>query len=401
MPGFGKPTTAEQNSMPTAASTGDVAGPRPTVGRGLNVVFIPSVSGGLGHLTRATMLARALAAADPSLHISFALSAFRLRHFNVKVARGSGFPVRVVPDPSRQRRDRQIGRALGEADVIIEDTERRMIGYRRILPRLRAWISVPMLPLWDELFMEWPFLAQVDHILWAYPEIMPPPGELSVFSDKLTVTGPIVDAGAMPSREAARKRLRIKPDERLITYAPRGFPSGEAWGRRVLGGVVHAVLRLRETDPRLRLVLTAAPDLDWIQSDDLPPLDRTEGITVKGIVPADEARTWTAAADVAVVEGTSALFDAAVACTPVLMVPGPIYETWLEGMWLHRKRAGVVEWIERVTPERMTERLREALEPEPAAERVRRLRRIVGSDGPGRAVEAILDVIDAKVGAKR
>ena len=40
----------------------------------LNVVFIPSVSGGLGHVTRTIKLARAPERADPSLRISYVLA---------------------------------------------------------------------------------------------------------------------------------------------------------------------------------------------------------------------------------------------------------------------------------------------------------------------------------------
>ena len=79
-------------------------------------------------------------------------------------------------------------------------------------------------------------------------------------------------------------------------------------------------------------------------------LAEIEGVAVRGVLPPEEARDHLAAADLAVVEGTSALFDAAAAGTPLLMVPGPIYETQLEGAWVRQHEAGVVVPIGEVTP---------------------------------------------------
>jgi hypothetical protein len=173
----------------------------------LHVAFVPSVSGGLGHVTRTLKLARALERADPRLRITYVLDELNLRPINVDAVARTGYPYRIVPNPVRHERDERIRAVLGDVDLVIEDTNRRLIAHRRILPRLKAWISIPMLPIWDELFMDWPLLEQVDHILYPYPPVMPPPDELSPFLSKLTVTGPILDPEEMPDRAEARRRL--------------------------------------------------------------------------------------------------------------------------------------------------------------------------------------------------
>jgi hypothetical protein len=358
-----------------------------------NVVFLPSASGGLGHITRTLKLARVLERADSSLRISYALFERHLRLFNVAVVESSGYPVRILPDPPRQERDGKVRAVLGDADVVIDDTCLYPLPYRRILPRLKTWISIPMLPLWDEVFMFWPLFEQVDHILYAYPSVMPLPEELEVYRHKLTVTGPILDPDELPTRAVARRRLGLTDDERFITYAPRGFPFGREFGRRVLRTLVAGVQRLRREWPELRLVLTAVPDLAAIQPPRLPPLQQIEGLVICGVLPPEQALDYLAAADLVVVEGTSTLFDAAVARTPVLMVPGPIFETQLEGRWVGERDAGVVVEVETLTPGRMAASLRKALQPEQAARRAARLAELVGTGGRDRAVETVLRVI--------
>jgi hypothetical protein len=354
---------------------------------------MPSVSGGLGHITRTVKLARALERADPLLRISYVLFERHLRPFNLEVVERSGYPVRILPDPPRQERDEKVRSILGEADLVIDDTCLWPIPYRRILPRLKAWISIPMLPLWDELFMFWPLLEQVDHILYSYPSVMPVPAELDPFSHKLTITGPILDPDEMPTRAAARGRLGLADRERFITYAPRGFPFGREFGRRVLSGLIGAFRRLRREQPDLRLVLTAVPDPAAIQPPGLPPLQQIDGLVLHGVLSPDVVRDHLAAADLVIVEGTSTLFDAAVARTPVLMVPGTIFETQLEGRWVEDREAGVVVWIDDLTRARMTASLRDALRPEAAGRRAARLAELVGTGGREKAVETVLTVI--------
>ncbi|MGI8476511.1 MAG: hypothetical protein ACR2OO_09105 [Thermomicrobiales bacterium] len=365
----------------------------------LNVVMIPSVSGGLGHVARSLKLARALERADPSLRISYALDELNLRPINAEAVARTGYPYRIVPNPVRHERDDAIREVLGDADVVIDDTNRRFIPYRRILPRLRTWISVPMPPLWDELFMDGPLLERVDHILYTYPPIMPVPEELDRFRDKLTVTGPLVDDD-MPSRAEARRRLALDPDGTCITYAPRGFPFGPWFGLRVLNGVVGGFIRMRRRDPDLTLNLLAVPDPKAVQPRGVPPLASIDGVVLHGVVSPETARDHTAAADLAVVEATTSLFDAAVARTPVVMVPGLIYETWLEGTWVNECGAGVVMRPEEVTHLSMERSMRKALTPSAAAIRTARLAELVGSGGADCAAQAVLRVIAETVGGR-
>ena len=366
-------------------------------GADVNVVFIPSVSGGLGHVARTLKLARGLERVNPSLRISYVLDELQLRPFNVEAVARTGYPYRILPNPVRHERDEKIRAVLGKADIVIEDTNRRLIPHRRILPRLKAWISIPMLPLWDELFMDWPLLEHVDHILYAYPSIMPPPEELHLFRDKLTVTGPILDPDEMPSRARAKRRLALDADLQYITYAPRGFPFGEWFGRRVLTGVVGGFLQLRKEQPDLRLILTAVPDVAAVQPPRVPRLDRIDGVTVLGTVSPEVARDYVAAADLVIVEGTSTLFDAALARTPVVMVPGLIYETWLEGGWVDQSGAGIVMRPEEVTQRSMARAMRQALDRVAAPIRSTRLHELVGTGGRDVAVSVIRRIIAEKV----
>ncbi len=363
----------------------------------VNLVFIPSVSGGLGHVGRTLKLARALERADPSLRVSYVLDELGLRPINVEAVERAGYPCRILPNPVRHERDEAVREVLGDADVVVEDTNRRLIAHRRILPRLKAWISIPMLPIWDELHMELPLLEHADHLLYAYPPVMPLPEELESLRHKLTVTGPIFDADQMPDRTEARARLGLDPAARVVTYAPRGFPFGEWFGRRVLGGVVGGVRRLRKTRPDLRLILTAVPDPAAVQPPRLPPLDAIEGVRIVGTVSPETARDYVAAADAVVLEGTTTLFDAAIAGTPVVMVPGPIYETWLEGTWVNEEGAGIVLRPEQVTHRIMERALAAALDPAAGRVRAERLRDLVGTDGRDLAVATILRVIEEKV----
>ena len=389
--------------MPEAGATGGddgEPGPADCRPRGpVNLVFIPSVSGGLGHVGRTLKLARALERADPTLRISYVLDELALRPFNVEAVTLAGYPCRILPNPVRHERDATVRAVLGDADVVVEDTNRRLLAHRRILPRLKAWISIPMLPLWDELHLDLPLLEHADHLLYAYPAAMPPPSELDPLRHMLTVTGPIFDADQMPDRAEARRRLGLDPAVRFVTYAPRGFPFGEWFGRRVLGGVVGGVRRLRGAMPELRLVLTALPDVAAVQPPRLPPLPTIDGVQIVGTVSPETARDYVAAADAVVLEGTTTLFDAAIAATPVVMVPGPIYETALEGTWVDDNDAGIVLRPEEVTPRTMERALAAALDPIVGRARAERLRTLVGTDGRDLAVETILRIIDRQVRA--
>jgi len=361
------------------------------------VVVVPSASGGLGHVARTLKLMRALEAADPCLRLIYGLDEVGLRPINRDACERTGYPVRIIPNPVRHERDERIRAALGDADVVIEDTNRRLIAHRRLLPRLRAWISIPMLPIWDELHMDWPLLEHVDRILYAYPTVMPVPAELEPFRARLTVTGPILDPAEIPDRAEARRRLGLDPNLRYLLYAPRGFPFGPWFGRRVLAGVVGGFMRLRATTPDLRLLLIAVPDPAAVQPPGLPPLTEIPGVTLTGVVSPEVARDHVAAADLVVLEGTSTLFNAAVARTPVLMVPGLIYETWLEGTWVAAEDAGIVVRPEDATPAKMASLIRRALDPTAGPARADRLHRLVGTTGCDLAVAAVRATIADRV----
>jgi glycosyltransferase involved in cell wall biosynthesis len=366
----------------------------PRKGHTRRIALIPSVSGGLGHVTRLSKLARALKVADPSLELCFVLPERRLRAVNVEAVRSHGYPVRMLPDPVRHERDDLIRDALGDIDVVIEDTERRLIAYRHILPRLTAWISIPMLPLWDELFMDGPLLEHADHILFTYPDVMPVPAELERFVDKLTVTGPFGEPAPTSARQLARRRLGLGSRQPLITYAPRGFPFGRAFGERVLNAVVGGFLRVRREREDARLTLTGVPDVSAIQPRRLPPLDQIDGLEVKGMIAPDEVAAYVAAADIVVLEGTSTLFEAARAGTPVIMVPGPIYETLAEAAWLEETQAGTVLRPGEATRRNMAERMTNILDDRPAAVgRSARLSAIVGPGGEAKAVAVIFALL--------
>jgi UDP:flavonoid glycosyltransferase YjiC (YdhE family) len=135
-----------------------------------------------------------------------------------------------------------------------------------------------------------------------------------------------------------------------------------------------------------------------VQPPRLPPLARIEGVTLRGTLSPETARDVVAAADLVVLEGTSTLFDAAVARAPIVMVPGPIYETWLEGGWVADADAGIVMRPGDVTPVTMARAMRRALASPAAARRATRLRELVGENGRDLAVAAVRRVIAEKAG---
>jgi hypothetical protein len=226
----------------------------------MNVVMLPSVSGGIGHISRTSALARALVRVDPTVHVEYVLDADRLRPFNIEATIRMGFRPRLMPPRTRESRDAIVRACFGEADVIVDDASRYLTPLRQVVPRA-AWVSIPMHPIGDELFMDWPNLAQTDAVIWAYAPLVGLPEELGVVADKVVQTGPFLEVANVPDKAAARAALRVGADERLVVYAPRGYPFGREFGHRVLAGVYGAVEALRAgRHPRLRLVLLAVSD---------------------------------------------------------------------------------------------------------------------------------------------
>jgi glycosyltransferase involved in cell wall biosynthesis len=362
------------------------------------IVFIPSVSGGLGHVTRTLRLAQELEHRRPALRLEYVLDQDRLRESNLPFVKSTGYPVRVLPSRTRYTRDIVVRALLGDADLIVEDTTPYLIPYRQLLKA--AWVSVEMFPLEDELFMNWPMLRQSDCVLWTYPAALGLPKELEMLGDKVRVTGPILGSRELPSREQGRRLLGFRDDERIITYSPRAMPFGRDFGERLLSGLVNGFIALRQQRPELRLILTGVCDRSELRFPDMPPLeqlDQAEGIDVRGVLSPKEIRALLAGADIVVAEGTTTTFEAIAAATPVLMVPGPIYETWLIGTRLYEADAIEIEWIEQVTPTTMRSHLDKILnDSSRTQERLRRAREFLGPEGTHQAADEILRILDAR-----
>jgi glycosyltransferase involved in cell wall biosynthesis len=359
------------------------------------VVFIPSVSGGLGHVGRTLRLARELERQRPGIRIQYVLHQDRLRLTNLEFVKSTGYSVQVLPVANRDTRDHVVRALLGHADLVVDDTYRHLIPYRRLIDAV--WVSIPMYPLADELFMDWPLLEQVDRVLWTYPETMGLPDELRPLGRKVTVTGAILGGNGRPCREKARRALGLAEDERVITYAPRGMPFGRDFGERLLAGLVGGFIALRARHPRLRLVLTGVRDPTELRFPGMPDVRRVRGLEVCGVLPPDRVQALTAAADAVVAEGTTTTFETIAADTPLLMVPGTIYETWLIGTRLYEADAAVILWTERVTPDSMAEHLARILdEPGRARQRAARARRFLGPDGTEKAACALLKLLDGR-----
>ena len=226
----------------------------------MNVVMLPSVAGGIGHISRTAALARALKRLDPTVHVEYVLDADRLRPFNIDATMRMGFRPRLMPPRTRESRDAIVRACLGDADVIVDDVARYLLPLRLAVPRA-AWVSIAMHPIGDELFMDWPLMAQMDAIVWAYPPLVGLPPELGVVADKVVQTGPFLDIEEVPDKPAARERLGLGADGPVVLYAPRGFPFGKEFGHRMLAGVYGAAEALRRGRyPGLRLVLLAVAD---------------------------------------------------------------------------------------------------------------------------------------------
>ena len=326
----------------------------------MNVVMIPSVSGGLGHIGRTAALARMLRTLDPAVTVEYLLDADRLRPFNIDAAAATGFRVNLLPARNRANRDAIVRACLGQADVIVEDTSRHLIPLRAIVPRA-AWVSIPMYPLGDELFMDWPFLAQTDAVVWPYPRLLDFPPELAHVKANVIETGPFLALEGIPTRDDARAGLGVGEGEAIVLYAPRGMSFGRPFGERVLAGVFGAVDRLRVQRPRLRLALAAVSRPEELHAPGVPR-ELPDWVSVLGMISPTRMLEWVSAADIAVTEGSNMTFEAAALGTPIVMVPGPIFETWLLGTRLHEQGAARIVWIERVTPESIGEVFREILD---------------------------------------
>ena len=346
----------------------------------MKVAMVPSVSGGIGHISRAATLARALRRLDPSVGIEMVLDAERLRPFNVDAAMGMGYRPRLMPPRTPESRGPIVRACLGDADVIVDDVARYLLPLRHHVPQA-AWVTVAMHPIGDELFMDWPLMAQMDAVIWPYPEAIGMPEELAIVADRVVRTGPFLDLAGVPDREGARRRLDLPPGP-LLVHAPRGFPFGAGFGHRVLGTVFAAASALRERHPGLRLVLLAVRD-----PAELPPW-----VTVLGIQSQADTLLYQRAADVIVAEGTSTIHEAAALGTPMLVVPGPIREIELLAAALRRAEAAEVVPIGEVTVARLGEAMMHLLDGDGLRMAGRAGGLVRGGGGVVQAARTILEV---------
>lgn len=295
----------------------------------VRVVMIPSASGGMGHISRTSILARALRLLDPAVEVEYVLDAERLRAFNIEATVQMGYRPRLMPHRTRDNRDAVVKLCLGDADVIVDDTTRHLVPLRACLPRA-AWVSIPMTPLDDELFLDWPLMRQVDAIIWAYAPLVGFPRDLDPVRDLVTTTGPFLLLDDMPDRAASRARLGLAPDAQTVMYAPRGFPFGREFGHRVLAAAYGAVEALRRgAHPGLTLTLIAVADPADLRGVPGVPATLPDWVRVHGLLPQDEALMHMRAASAVVAEGTSTMHEGAALGTPLVLTPGPIAETTL------------------------------------------------------------------------
>ena len=321
------------------------------IDRPRKVVLIPSVSGGIGHISRCAALARALRRRDPTVMVEFVLDTDRLRPFNIDATLNMGFRPRLLPSRNRDNRDAVVRACLGDADVIVDDVSRYLLPLRRVVPKA-AWASILMHPVGDELFMDWPLMAQMDALIWPYAPIIGLPPELASLTGKVVRTGPFLEIAEVPSKQEARAELNLPPRAAVVLYAPRGFPFGLAFGHRVLAGVYGAAEALRRTSqPMLQLVLLAVSDPDQLRGVPGLPATLPDWVQIKGVVLPQQALLYSRAADVLVGEGTSTMHEGAALRTPLVLVPGPIQEATLLGKRLGQEGAALVIDLGTATPD--------------------------------------------------
>lgn len=361
--------------------------------------MIPSVGGGIGHISRTAALARALVRLDPLVEVEYLFDEARLRPFNIDACRQMGFLPRFLPILTRENRDPAVRACLDHADVIVDDCTRYLLPLRRAVPRA-AWVSIPMHPVRDELFMDWPFMAQMDLILWAYAPLVGLPPELEPFSDKVVRTGPFLETADVPAKAQARTGLGWSAGGEFIVYAPRGFPFGREFGHQVLAGIYAGVEALRQTtNPGLQLMLLAVNDPADLKGIQGMPNDLPDWVQVKGVLTQAEALLHARAADIVVAEGTSTMHEAAALRTPLVLVPGPIQETLVLANGMAERKAAQMLTLKQATPEGFTKAFRTALSDPVAREAMldRAFGLVTGGGGAAAAARALLDHVRQRV----
>ncbi len=375
-------------AMPPAGAGRVPAGSPP------RVVMIPSVAGGIGHISRTAALARALQRLDPGVEVEYLLDTDRLRPFNIDATRRMGFTPRFLPPRNRDNRDAIARACLDRADVVVDDCARYLLPLRQVVPHL-GWVTLAMYPIGDELFMDWPLMAQMDAVIWPYAPLVGLPAELAAVAGKVVQTGPFLETDGVPDRTAARVRLGLPAGDPLLVYAPRGFPFGREFGHCVLAGVLGAAAALRAAGhPRLRLVLLAVSDPAELRGIPGVPDPLPDWVGVKGVVTLAESLLHTRAANAVVGEGTSTMHEGAALRTPLVIVPGPIPEAALLAQALDREGAAQVLTLQGTTPDALAPMFRAALDGAPgqAAMLDRAHALVTGGGGAAAAARVVLDV---------
>ncbi|HEY8610627.1 MAG TPA: hypothetical protein VIL69_04965 [Roseomonas sp.] len=363
----------------------------------MKVIMLPCVEGGIGHISRTATLARALKRADPSVQIEYVLDAVRLRPLNIEMTMQMGYQPRLLPPVTRANRDAVTKACFADADVIVDDTARYLLPLRACVPHA-AWVSIPIPPVGDELFGDWPMMKQMDAIIWAYAPLVALPAEMSLVEDKIVKTGPFLDLAGVPDKMEARARLGIVSGSPTILYAVRNFPFGREFASRVLRGIYGAAEQLRRSShPDLKLHLLAVRDEDELRSV-LEIEAFPDWVHPRGVISQADALLHIRAADIVMGEGTSTMHEAAALRTPMVLVPGPISETLLLAEALGRHKAAHSFLPEAVSADALAQAFRAVLDDpmETKAMSARAESLVTGGGGVEAAARLILDI-----GAKR
>ena len=306
-----------------------------------------------------------------------------------------GFRPRFLPPRSHANRDAVVRACLDDAHIVVDDCSRYLLPLRQAVPDLR-WVTLAMHPVGDELFNDWPFMVQMDAVIWPYAPLVGMPPELDCVADKVVQTGPFLETDGLPGKAEARAQLGLN-EAPLLLYAPRGFPFGKEFGHKVLAGLVGAVEVLRRTAcPGLRLMLLAVTNPAELRGIPGVPDTLPDWVSVKGVVTPAESLLHIRAADAVVGEGTSTMHEGAAVRTPLLLVPGPIAEATLLAQALGRKDAAAVIPLADAVPEKLAKALLKLLTPGDTRDAMLDTAHglVTGGGGAAAAARIVLDIVD-------
>jgi hypothetical protein len=360
----------------------------------MKVVMLPCVEGGIGHVSRTATLARALRRIEPTIKISYVLDTVRLRPVNREMTVQMGYEPHMLPPITRENRAAVTRAAFGGADVIVDDTARYLFPLRAEVPDA-AWVSIPIPPVGDELFGDWPLMKQMDAIIWAYAPLVARPPELSLVEEKIVTTGPFLDLAAVPDKREARMRAGMAEGTQVILYAVRGFPFGREFGSLVLRSLYRAVEAMQQDAGRnVQLWLLAVQDADDLRAVLQLPGGWPDWVRLQGVVPQSDALMQIRAADVVIGEGTSTMHEAAALGTPMVLLPGPISETLLVAEALAREDAAQVFRPDGIDLHGVLAALRRVLDASEATSAMasRALSLVTGGGGVEAGARLVLDV---------